>query len=255
MPLREKKKEKTQFFSSHKFQKKQSPSSHVHADHVTGTGKLKEIFSEKKQKEKEERGGKNESGKSSSKTAAAPRSAISKSAGAAADVCFEPDRDALVFGRFALRPLATPGHTKGCCSFYLAPDEWEEGGGGSGASDAAAAAARRLGRHRRSPGLVFTGDALLIRGCGRTDFQGGSAEELFASVRGKLFALPDDTLVFPAHDYKGMTSSAIGEEKRHNPRLGLAKSEAEFVAIMESLNLPRPRMIDEAVPANMRCGV
>lgn len=214
----------------------------------------------KKKKEQEERGGGGKSGKSSSSSsntaAAAPRSAISKSAGAAADVCFEPDRDALVFGRFALRPLATPGHTKGCCSFYLAPDEWEEEqGGGSGAS-AAADVARRLGRRRRrSPGLVFSGDALLIRGCGRTDFQGGSAEELFASVRGKLFALPDDTLVFPAHDYKGMTSSAIGEEKRHNPRLGLARSEAEFVEIMASLDLPRPRMIDEAVPANMRCGV
>lgn len=218
----------------------------------------------KKKKEQEERGGGGKSGKSSSSSssntaAAAPRSAISKSAGAAADVCFEPDRDALVFGRFALRPLATPGHTKGCCSFYLAPDEWEkEQGGGSGASAAVSAAdvARRLGRRRRrSPGLVFSGDALLIRGCGRTDFQGGSAEELFASVRGKLFALPDDTLVFPAHDYKGMTSSAIGEEKRHNPRLGLARSEAEFVEIMASLDLPRPRMIDEAVPANMRCGV
>ena len=242
------------FQTSHKINKKSNPlfPSHVHADHVTGTGKLKEIFSEKKKKREEE-----EEGGGKSKTFA-PRSAISKAAGAAADVLFEPDTDALVFGRFALRPLATPGHTKGCCSFYLAPDEEEvEGvGSGSGSGGGATTTSHRRRRRRSSPGLVFTGDALLIRGCGRTDFQGGSASELFSSVRGKLFArLPDDTVVYPAHDYKGMTSSTIGEEKRLNPRLGLGKSEAEFVKIMAALNLPKPKMIDEAVPANLRCGL
>ena len=129
-------------------------------------------------------------------------------------------------------------------------------GSGSGSGGGATTTSHRRRRRRSSPGLVFTGDALLIRGCGRTDFQGGSASELFSSVRGKLFArLPDDTVVYPAHDYKGMTSSTIGEEKRLNPRLGLGKSEAEFVKIMAALNLPKPKLIDEAVPANLRCGL
>lgn len=214
-----------------KYKKQFLFNSHVHADHVTGTGRLKEIVSFSSEKEK--------------KNKIHPRSAISKTAGAvAADVRFEADSDALVFGRFALRPLATPGHTKGCCSFYLAPDEVAVGEG-----DKATVVVRRS-----SPGLVFTGDALLVRGCGRTDFQGGSSDELFSSVRDKLFALPEETLVYPAHDYKGMTSSSIGEEKKHNPRLGLGKSAAEFAEIMNNLNLPKPKMIDEAVPANLRCG-
>lgn len=145
--------------------------------------------------------------------------------------------------------MASPGHTEGCCSFYLAPDEVSVGGEGEGGGGGRTAV-------RRSPGLVFTGDALLIRGCGRTDFQGGSSQQLFESVREKLFALPEDTVVYPAHDYKGMTSSTIGEEKEHNPRLAVGKkSEGEFVEIMRSLNLPKPKMIDEAVPANLRCGL
>ncbi len=101
---------------------------------------------------------------------------------------------------------------------------------------------------------VFTGDTLLIRGCGRTDFQGGSAQTLYASVHEQLFTLDDATFVYPGHDYKGRTASSIGEEKAHNVRLGAGRTEAEFVHIMDSLNLSYPRLIDVAVPANRLLG-
>lgn len=101
---------------------------------------------------------------------------------------------------------------------------------------------------------VFTGDTLLIRGCGRTDFQGGDASTLYRSVHASLFGLPDDYLVYPGHDYKGRTASSIGEERRHNPRLGGAKSQAEFVQIMAGLELAYPSKIDIALPANQRLG-
>lgn len=127
------------------------------------------------------------------------------------------------WGNLQLTTLATPGHTDGCTSYYF--------------------------RDR-----VFTGDALLIRGCGRTDFQQGSSERLFESVRKKLFSLPDETLVYPGHDYKGWMCSSIGEEKAHNPRLGLDKSLEEFVSIMKSLNLPPPKKLEESLPRNMNCG-
>ena len=101
---------------------------------------------------------------------------------------------------------------------------------------------------------VFTGDTLLIRGTGRTDFQNGSARAQYESLFGKLLKLPEDTLVFPAHDYKGDTVSTIGEEKRYNPRLQV-KSVDEYVDLMSKLNLPNPKMMDVAVPANMRQGL
>src|SRR6202140_4052250 len=101
---------------------------------------------------------------------------------------------------------------------------------------------------------VFTGDTLLIRGTGRTDFQHGDARAQFDSIFNKLLRLPDDTLVFPAHDYKGETVSTIGEEKAFNPRLQV-KSVDEYVALMNSLNLPNPKMIDVAVPANQHVGL
>jgi rhodanese-related sulfurtransferase len=101
---------------------------------------------------------------------------------------------------------------------------------------------------------VFTGDTLLINGCGRTDFQSGSAEALYRSLTQILFALPDDTIVWPGHDYQGRTCSSIGREKTTNARVA-GKTEAEFVALMNSLNLPRPRRIDEAVPANLTSGL
>jgi sulfur dioxygenase len=100
---------------------------------------------------------------------------------------------------------------------------------------------------------VFTGDALFIRGCGRTDFQQGSAETLYHSIHDKLFQwLPDDCSVYPGHDYKGLSVSSIGEEKKYNPRL--TKTKEQFVEIMKNLNLPPPKKINESVPANMEDG-
>jgi sulfur dioxygenase len=101
----------------------------------------------------------------------------------------------------------------------------------------------------------MTGDTLLISGCGRTDFQGGSAENLYDSVHKQLFTLPETCTVYPAHDYNGRTESTIGSEKSSNPRLGAGKTKGAFVEIMANLNLAYPKKIDVAVPANMRCGV
>lgn len=121
-----------------------------------------------------------------------------------------------------LRALYTPGHTHESFSFVMKD-------------------------------RVFTGDVLLIRGTGRTDFQGGDPAQSWDSIVNTLFQLPDNTLVYPAHDYKGWTVSSIGEEKRFNPRLA-GKSKAEYVAIMNGLDLPDPKMMDVAVPANLACG-
>jgi sulfur dioxygenase len=129
----------------------------------------------------------------------------------------------LAFGAERIRALHTPGHTSGSMSFT-----WRD--------------------------HVFTGDTLLIGGCGRTDFQSGSAEDLYRSITQVLFALPDTTTVWPAHDYQGRTRTTIGTEKAGNARIA-GKSLSEFVAIMEGLDLPRPRRIDEAVPANLSSGV
>jgi glyoxylase-like metal-dependent hydrolase (beta-lactamase superfamily II) len=132
--------------------------------------------------------------------------------------------DSVRFGNGeAIRVLHTPGHTAGSMSYV-----WR--------------------------GNVFTGDTLLIDGCGRTDFQSGSADALYDSVTRKLFALPDETLVWPGHDYKGQSVSTIGWEKRHNARLANRSREA-FVKLMDELNLPKPKLIDVAVPANQRLGL
>jgi glyoxylase-like metal-dependent hydrolase (beta-lactamase superfamily II) len=127
-------------------------------------------------------------------------------------------------GSITLNPLHTPGHTSGHFA-YLLNDR------------------------------VFTGDALLIEGCGRTDFQQGDAEALYRSVREKLFSLPQDTLVYPAHDYKDRHVSTIAQEKKRNPRLGGDRTLEEFREIMTNLNLPYPKFIDYAVPGNKQCGV
>ncbi|KAJ3391043.1 Ethylmalonic encephalopathy 1 [Entophlyctis sp. JEL0112] len=105
----------------------------------------------------------------------------------------------------------------------------------------------------KDPLAVFTGDALLIRGCGRTDFQQGDSRKLYESVHTRIFTLPDTVAVYPAHDYRGFTSSSVAEEKQHNPRL--TKSVDDFVGVMAALNLPKPKLIDVAVPANLKCGV
>ena len=129
----------------------------------------------------------------------------------------------LSFGGEKIQALHTPGHTAGSMSFV-----WRD--------------------------QVFTGDTLLINGCGRTDFQSGSARALYHSITGILFALPDATTVWPGHDYQGRTHSSIGAEKTGNARIA-GKSEAEFVDIMNALKLPRPKRIDEAVPANLSSGI
>lgn len=133
----------------------------------------------------------------------------------------------LAFGRERIRALHTPGHTAGSMCYL-----WENGGQ----------------RH------VFTGDTLLINGCGRTDFQSGSADALYNSLTRVLFTLPEDTVVWPGHDYQGRQHSTIGAEKLGNVRVA-GKSLAEFKAIMEGLKLPKPRRIDEAVPANLQSGL
>lgn len=125
-----------------------------------------------------------------------------------------------------LQALYTPGHTDESFSFVLMPDR---------------------------PQAVFTGDVLLIRGTGRTDFQNGDPEQSWHSIVDVLFKLPEETLVYPAHDYKGWTSSSIGEEKRHNPRLA-GKTREQYVKLMRELRLPDPRKMDVAVKANLVCG-
>jgi sulfur dioxygenase len=170
---------------------------HVHADHVTASGELRKHLG--------------------------LRTVVSAGAKIdCADIALK-DGDELVFGKFRLKAIATPGHTDSCMSYYI-------------------------------DGTVFTGDALLIRGCGRTDFQQGDSRRLFQSVREKLFRLPPETIVYPAHDYRGITSSTIVDEMKNNPRLGLHKTEAEFVKIMSQLKLAEPKRIHEAVPANLACG-
>jgi sulfur dioxygenase len=133
--------------------------------------------------------------------------------------------EAVRFGASSLEPRHTPGHT-GACTTYVLDDR----------------------------SMAFTGDALLIRGCGRTDFQSGDARQLFRSVREQIFSLPDRCLLYPGHDYRGLTVTSVGEEKLYNPRLGEAVGEADFVGYMRHLGLPHPKQMEIAVPANLRCG-
>ncbi|XP_009772129.1 persulfide dioxygenase ETHE1 homolog, mitochondrial [Nicotiana tabacum] len=157
------------------------------------------------------------------------QSIISKASNAKADLFVEPG-DKIHFGDIFLEVRATPGHTLGCVTYIT--------GNGS---------------NQPHPRMAFTGDALLIRGCGRTDFQGGSSDKLYDSVHSQIFTLPKDTLVYPAHDYKGFTVSTVGEEMQYNPRL--SKDKETFKDIMQNLNLSYPKMMDVAVPANMVCGL
>ena len=175
-------------------------STHVHADHLSGTARLRTLVPRM-------------------------RSAIGRNTGALSDRCLE-DGDEIEFGAHALRVISTPGHTSGCVSYVLDDDS-----------------------------AVFTGDCLLIRGCGRTDHQGGSPRALFASVSRLFSELPPECVLYPGHDYAGATHSSIGEEQDLNPRLGAARTLPEFEAVMASLRLPPPPLMGVAVPINLRDGV
>ncbi|XP_041372987.1 persulfide dioxygenase ETHE1, mitochondrial-like [Gigantopelta aegis] len=170
---------------------------HVHADHITGTGEIK-------------------------KKLPGCKSMIADVSGAKADVKLKHG-DTIKFGKFELECRNTPGHTDGCMTFV-----W----------------------HQKS--MVFTGDAILIRGCGRTDFQQGNPQNLYDSVHKQILSLPRHFMLFPAHDYTGQTMTTVDEELKYNPRLSKPKS--DFVKIMKELTLPYPKQIDKALPANMVCG-
>jgi glyoxylase-like metal-dependent hydrolase (beta-lactamase superfamily II) len=173
---------------------------HVHADHVTALGDLRDAT-----------GCITLMGEQSSAPCVNERFA---------------DGDMIGIGALKLQAMYTPGHTDDSYSFYLQAD---------------------------NRGYVFTGDTLLIRGSGRTDFQSGSADAQYDSLFNKLLTLPENTVVYPGHDYKGWTSSSIGEEKHHNPRLQVKNKEA-YIELMNNLKLPHPQLMDIAVPANQACG-
>ena len=153
------------------------------------------------------------------------RIVLSKRSGATGADDLVDQGDMIDAGEATLTVRATPGHTDGCVT-YVAKD----------------------------CSMAFTGDALLIRSAGRTDFQQGSAATLYRSIRERIFTLPDNCLLYPAHDYAGRTVTTVGEEKRWNPRIGGNASEDDFVGYMQNLGLPHPKQIDVAVPANLKCG-
>jgi len=183
---------------THGLQLKYSFETHVHADHITASGLLRQRLG--------------------------AQTAVSHLCGAeTADIQIQ-DGDIFEFAAGEqIKVIATPGHTRGSISFL-----WRD--------------------------RLFTGDSLFIGGCGRTDFQGGDAGALYDAITQRLFTLPDETLVYPGHDYQGRWVSCIVQERTTNPRLA-GKTRAEFIEIMANLNLPKPRLIDEAVPANRYCGL
>lgn len=172
---------------------------HVHADHITALGGLREMYDCKTLV-----GGDNE--------VACASASLNHG-------------DTIKVGQLNINVLFTPGHTSDSFCFYLT---------------------------NKDQGFLFTGDTLLIRGTGRTDFQNGDPKKLYTSIHTILFSLPETTWVYPGHDYKGWTKSTLIEEKKHNPRLQL--DEPAFIDHMNNLNLPNPKMMDVAVPANLSCG-
>jgi sulfur dioxygenase len=170
---------------------------HIHADHITGTARLRELTGCLGMLPEE------------TQVSCADR--------------LIRDGEKLQMGEIVIEAIATPGHTDSHLAYRVNSDR------------------------------VLTGDALFIRGCGRTDFQGGDAGILFDSVTQRLFTLPEETLVYPAHDYRGFTVSTIGEEKRWNTRF-VGRDRASFIALMNDLNLPEPQKMMEAIPANEHCG-
>ena len=170
---------------------------HIHADHITGLGKLRE------------------------KTHCT--TAMGAQTQAECVTTYFSDGEYLKLDGIDIQAIYTPGHTDDSYSFVM-------------------------------PNRALTGDTLLIRGTGRTDFQNGDAAAQYDSLFGKLLTLPEETLVYPGHDYNGMTVSTIGEERRYNPRLQVTNRQA-YVELMNGLDLDNPRMMDVAVPANRRCGI
>ncbi len=159
------------------------------------------------------------------KERAGSKIALSAASGAEGADLYLKDGDRIPFGRRHLAMRATPGHTNGCVTYVL-DDETR----------------------------AFTGDAVLIRGSGRTDFQQGDARLLYRSVHARILTLPETCLLFPGHDYRGLTVTSVDEEKKFNPRLGGSLSEDDFAGYMLNLGLPHPKQIDIAVPANLKCG-
>ncbi len=171
---------------------------HIHADHITGSGLLRDEFN--------------------------CQVGVHKNSNSdCADILLS-DGDALKLGDESIDIIYTPGHTDTDISY-------------------------------RIDGAIFSGDTLLVNGCGRTDFQSGDASSLYHSVTVKLFSLDDETVVYPGHDYHGFTATTIGREKSFNPRLGNNRSEEEFIAIMDGLILDPPARIEIAVPGNQHCGL
>ena len=170
---------------------------HIHADHITGTAKLREFTN--------------------------CQGVVPAGADASCADLFIQDGEDLKIGAVQIQAIATPGHTDNHMAYLVDRTH------------------------------LLSGDSLLIRGCGRTDFQGGDASRLFDSVTERLFALPDGTLVYPAHDYRGLSVSTIGEEKLFNPRFA-RQSRQQFIELMANLNLPDPQRMAAAIPANEHCG-
>ena len=170
---------------------------HVHADHITSSGKLREEFS--------------------------AEVVLHENSGAKCADLLLKDKDILKLGEIEIKALHTPGHTNADLS-YAVED------------------------------YVFTGDALLVRDCGRTDFQAGDSVTLYHSINDKIFSLDEKTTIYPGHDYYGFTASTVKEEKQFNNRLGNGKTEEEFVEIMANLDLALPKRIKESVPGNTNCG-
>jgi sulfur dioxygenase len=170
---------------------------HIHADHITGTGKLREITN--------------------------CDGIVPENAQVACANRLIKDGEILKLGEIKIKTIATLGHTDSHNSYLV------------------------------NQNLLLTGDSLLIRGCGRTDFQSGNPGLMYDNVTQKLFTLPEETLVYPGHDYRGHLVSTIGEEKQYNPRF-VGKNREDFIEQMNNLNLPNPKKIAEAVPANQQCG-
>ncbi len=175
---------------------------HVHADHITGTGKLRELTN--------------------------CEGIVPENANVSCATRSIKDGEVLELGGVKIQTISTPGHTDSHNAYLVTSDSNDEK-------------------------FLLTGDSLFIRGCGRTDFQSGNPALMYHSITEKLFTLPDHTWVYPGHDYRGHAVSTIGEEKQNNPRL-VGQTEASFINIMNNLNLPDPKKIMQAVPANQQCG-